>query len=276
MDDEQRRRLPGDPHPAQVGERAKPDATTRRGGRRHGKAPDFIRHFAQRSDDLFPAAVPAIINRRGRRFNRAADDGLMRRAPIVLIPLLLALALIFGAYVWRVSDTLPELGRVTGSGDPAVGGPFTLTDQNGKTRSSAEFRGRFMLIYFGYSHCPDVCPTTLAMLSDALSRLGSERARIVPIFITVDPARDTPAQLKSYLNAVAPGFLGLTGDEKTITAVAGHFLVTFKKEPLPGGGYGMTHTNVIFLMGPDGRFATYWDDTAIGPGRLAQELRARL
>jgi protein SCO1/2 len=200
----------------------------------------------------------------------------MRRASIVLIPLLLALALVFGTYLWRASDTLPELGRVTESGEPAVGGPFTLTDQNGRRRSSAEFRSRFMLIYFGYSHCPDVCPTTLAMLSDALSKLGREKSRIVPIFITVDPERDTPAQLKSYLDAVAPGFLGLTGNGRTITQVAGRFLVTFKKEPLPGGGYSMTHTNVIFLMGPDGRFVTYWDDTAIGPGRLAQELRARL
>jgi len=200
----------------------------------------------------------------------------MRRAPIVLIPLLLALALVLGAYLWRASDALPGLGRVIGNGEPAIGGAFALTDQYGKPRSSGEFRGRFLLVYFGYSHCPDVCPTTLATMADALSKLGSDRARIVPIFITIDPARDTPAQLKPYLDAVAPGFVGLTGTDKAIAAVAGRFLVKFKKQKLPGGGYAMDHSNVIYLMGPDGRFVTYWDDAAIGPDKLAEQLRARL
>ncbi len=133
-----------------------------------------------------------------------------------------------------------------------------------------------MLIYFGYSFCPDVCPTTLAMIGDALEKLGPRRSRIVPIFITVDPARDTPAQLRSYLKAFGPGFVGLTGHAKAIAKVAGDYRVYFKKQPLPGGGYGMDHSTVIYLMGPDGRFVTYWDDTAVGPDRLAEELRARL
>ena len=200
----------------------------------------------------------------------------MRRIPVVLLPVLLVAALLLGALIWQTSDTLPGLGRVVGTGTAAVGGPFVLTDQNGKPRSSAEFRGRFMMIYFGYTYCPDVCPTTLALMGDALDKLGPARSRVVPIFITVDPQRDTPAQLKSYLKAFGPDFVGLTGSVKTITKVAGDFRVYFKKQPLPGGGYGMDHSSVIYLMAPDGRFVTYWDDTAIGPNKLAAELRARI
>lgn len=200
----------------------------------------------------------------------------MRRTSVLLIPVLLALALLLGVTLWRVSDTLPGLGRVVGTGTPAIGGPFALTDQDGKPRSSVEFRGRFMLIYFGYTYCPDVCPTTLALMGDALDKLGPARARVVPIFITVDPQRDTPAQLKSYLKAFGPDFVGLTGSVQTIAKVAGDYRVYFKRQPLPGGGYGMDHSSVIYLMGPDGRFVAYWDDTAIGPDKLAEELRARL
>jgi len=200
----------------------------------------------------------------------------MRRISVILIPVLLVLALVVGVALWRVSDALPGLGRVVETGTAAIGGPFALTDQDGKLRRSAEFRGRYMLIYFGYSYCPDVCPTTLALMGDALDKLGARRDRIVPIFITVDPRRDTPAQLKSYLKAFGPDFVGLTGDIKAITRIAGDYRVYFKAHPLPGGGYAMDHSSVIYLMGPDGRFVTYWDDTAIGPDKLANELRARL
>ena len=200
----------------------------------------------------------------------------MRRISVILIPVLLTLALLLGIALWRVSDTLPGLGRVVETGTAAIGAPFTLTDQNGRKRNSAEFHGRYMLIYFGYSYCPDVCPTTLALMGDALDKLGPLRARIVPIFITVDPERDTPAHLKTYLKAFGPDFVGLTGDVATIAKVAGAYRVYFKKHPLPGGGYGMDHSSVIYLMGPDGRFVTYWDDTAVGPDKLAEELRARL
>ncbi len=95
-------------------------------------------------------------------------------------------------------------------------------------------------------------------------------------FITVDPERDTPARLKSYLKAFGPDFVGLTGAVPTIRKIAGGYRVYFKKQPLPGGGYAMDHSSVIYLMGPDGRFVAYWDDTAIGPDKLAEELRARL
>ena len=200
----------------------------------------------------------------------------MRRLPAVLIPVLLLLALVLGALIWRASDSLPGFGRVVGSGTPDIGRPFVLTDQNGKRRASSDFAGRYMLIYFGYSYCPDVCPTTLALMGDAFDRLGTKKTLVVPIFITIDPERDTPSQLKSYLRSFGPQFVGLTGDVKTITRVAAGYRVYFRKHKLPGGQYGLDHSSVIYLMGPDDRFVTYWDDTSIGPDQLAAELKTRL
>lgn len=198
-----------------------------------------------------------------------------RRLPLVLLPVALIMALVLGYYIWQASDGLPGLGRVVSEGTPSIGGPFTLIDQDGRKRSSADFRGRYMLIYFGYSYCPDVCPTTLALMGDALAKVDPKGARIVPIFITIDPERDTPVRMKAYVRAFGPQFVGLTGDVKTIGKVAGDYRVYFTKHPLDGGNYGMDHSSVIFLMGPDGKFIGYWDDTAIGPDKLAQELREK-
>lgn len=200
----------------------------------------------------------------------------MRRLSIVLIPIVLAVALAAGFYTWRASESVPALGRTVQTGTAQIGGPFTLTDQNGSKRSSSDFGGRFMLVYFGYSFCPDVCPTTLSLMADALDRLGPSGSRVVPVFITIDPERDTPAKLKPYMASFGPRFVGLTGDLASIKTVAGLYRVYIKKEPLDGGGYGMDHSSVIYLMGPDGRFVAYWDDTSIGPDKLAAEIRARL
>jgi protein SCO1/2 len=200
-------------------------------------------------------------------------DFLMRRLSFVLLPFALVAALFGGYVLWHLSDTLPMLGRSVQTGTAKVGGPFTLVDQDGVRRSSADFRGRYMLIYFGYSYCPDVCPTTLSLMADALDKLGPQSQKIVPLFITIDPERDTPAKLKPYVASFGPRFIGLTGDLSTIKKVAGLYRVYLKKEPLPGGSYAMDHSSVIYLMGPDGKFVTFWDDTAIGPDKLAAEIR---
>jgi len=197
----------------------------------------------------------------------------MRRLSLLLIPVLLAVALTAGYFLWRASDNLPALGRDVVTGTAQIGGPFTLVDQNGIKRSSADFRGRFMLVYFGYSYCPDVCPTTLSLMADALDKLGPKADAIVPIFITIDPERDSPAKLKPYLASFGPRFVGLTSDLATIKKVAALYRVYLKKEPLQGGNYAMDHSSVIYLMGPDGKFVGFWDDTAIGPEKLAAALR---
>lgn len=197
----------------------------------------------------------------------------MRRRSLVLIPVVLALALAGGYFLWQSSDNFPALGRTVETGTAEIGGPFTLIDQNGARRSSAEFRGRYMLIYFGYSSCPDVCPTTLSLMADALDKLGPGANKVVPLFITIDPERDSPAKLKPYMASFGPRFVGLTADLATIKKVAALYRVYLKKEPLPGGNYAMDHSSVIYLMGPDGKFVGYWDDTAIGPEKLAAALR---
>ena len=169
----------------------------------------------------------------------------------------------------------PTLGRVETSGEAAIGGPFALVDQNGTPRHSSDFRDRFMLVYFGYSYCPDVCPTTLALMADALTRLGPKAKRIVPIFITIDPARDTPAVLKAYLKAFSPSFVGLTGDGPAVAAAAAAYRVYYRKRLLKGGGYAMDHSNTVYLMGPDGKFLANYDQT-MDPGALATALKAYL
>src|ERR1700734_3768599 len=125
----------------------------------------------------------------------------MIRTPEALIPYILLCAFVAAGALWRLSGGAG--GQVSSSGalSSSIGGPFALIDQNGAPRSDRDFHGRFTLLYFGYSFCPDVCPTTLAMMADALDKLGAQANRIVPVFVTIDPARDTPKILKSYLSA---------------------------------------------------------------------------
>jgi len=199
----------------------------------------------------------------------------MVRTPVAFVPYALMLAAVIGGLLWHEGDQVAGLGGTVATGTAQVGGPFALADQDGKARTQADFRGRFMLVYFGYSFCPDVCPTTLAMMADALGKLGPRRARVVPVFVSIDPARDTPKVLKDYLKSFGPDFVGLTGSAGQVAAAANAYHVYYARHPLPGGSYAMDHSGVIYLMGPDGRFVTYYEDQ-IGPGGLAKDLAKRL
>ena len=199
----------------------------------------------------------------------------MFRNRFALLPFLLLVAALAGALLWRQADNVPGMGRVVTTGAIAVGGPFQLIDQNGKKVSDADFRGRFMLIYFGYSFCPDVCPTTLQVVADAIDKLGDKAARITPVFITIDPERDTPKVLKEYMAAFGANFVGLTGTPQQIKAVEKLYRVYAEKKPLKGGNYGMDHSSVLYLMGPDGKLVTYYDE-AISPDNLAKELKQKI
>ncbi len=198
----------------------------------------------------------------------------MLRNKKALIPYLLLVAAIAGGILWYESSQVPRLGQVITTGQADVGGPFRLTDQNGKPVSDADFRGRYMLIYFGYSFCPDVCPTTLGVMAEALDKLGNGGARIVPVFITIDPQRDTPAVLKRYMAAFSPRFVGLTGSEAAIKDVEKKYRVYAARQPLDKGGYAMSHSSVIYLMGPDGKLVTFYDE-AISPEDLAKDLKSK-
>jgi protein SCO1 len=138
----------------------------------------------------------------------------------------------------------------------AIGGPFKLTDQNGRTITDQDLKGHPFLVFFGFTNCPDVCPTTLFEVSQILRALGPDADRTRALFITVDPERDTPAVMKDYLSSFDPHLSGLTGDPATIAAVAKAYRVYFKKVPLDQGGYTMDHTAIVYLMDKDGRFVS--------------------
>jgi protein SCO1/2 len=136
----------------------------------------------------------------------------------------------------------------------AIGGPFKLTDQNGQTVTDQDLKGRPFLVFFGFTHCPDVCPTTLFEVSQIFRALGPDADKVRALFITVDPERDTPALMKDYLSSFDPHMAGLTGDPAAVAAVAKAYRVYYKKVPLDQGGYTMDHTAIIYLMDKEGRF----------------------
>ena len=199
----------------------------------------------------------------------------------MLIPYLLLVAALAGVALWHQSRQQPIApGTVISTGTTMVGGDFTLTDQNGVRRSSTDFRGRYMLVYFGFTSCPDVCPTTLAVMSDALDGIGPLKDKVVPVFITIDPERDTVGLIKTYVEGFGPQFVGFTGTVEEIEAVKKQFRVYGVKKPLDeekglAGGYGMDHSSVMYLMGPDGKIVTYYDDL-IPVAKLEAELREKV
>jgi len=138
----------------------------------------------------------------------------------------------------------------------AIGGSFRLTDQNGKTITDQDLKGRPFLVFFGFTHCPEVCPTALFDISEIFGKLGPDAEKVNALFITVDPERDTPAALKDYLSSFDPHLVGLTGEPAAVTAVAKAYRVYFKKVPLDQGGYTMDHTAIVYLMDKDGRFVS--------------------
>jgi protein SCO1 len=157
----------------------------------------------------------------------------------------------------------------------AIGGPFRLVDQNGKTVTDADLKGKWSLIYFGYTHCPDACPTALNEIAIALDDLGPKRDAVRPVFITVDPERDTPEVLKSYVTSFDAPILALTGTPEEIARAAKDYRVYYAKHPEPGGDYSMDHSSVIYVMDPEGRFtATFTPESS--PEDIAARLKKLL
>lgn len=163
--------------------------------------------------------------------------------------------------------------KVTTVGKALVGGPFALTDHTGKAVTDQDFRGKFMLVMFGFTFCPDVCPTELQLISAALDKLGPKGNRVVPIFISIDPERDTPGQLALYVKSFHPRLIGLTGTPAEVEKAATAYRVYFKKvtDPKSSAGYTMDHSALIYLMGPDGAYRTHFT-----PGISAEALAERL
>ena len=180
--------------------------------------------------------------------NTAADRGPSSRRLYAMIGMLLAALLVgVGGYLFLAGG---QPGGLT------VGGPFSLTDGDGKAVTDKTWRGKYVLVYFGYTFCPDVCPATLNNVADALDKLGSKADRLQPLFITVDPRRDTAAVVKQYAAAFGPRMVGLTGTAEQITAVAKAYRVYYAEHRTGTGpdDYSMDHSSVLYLMGPDGQF----------------------
>jgi protein SCO1/2 len=175
----------------------------------------------------------------------------------------LRLSLILGAFAIGVGLCFAAVALIAGPRltsaslqVAAIGGPFHLTDQNGKTVTDQDMKGKPFLVFFGFTHCPDVCPTTLFDVSEVLRSLGTDADHVGALFVTVDPERDTTASLKDYLASFDPHLRGLTGDPAALATVAKEYRVYYKKVPLDGGDYTMDHTAIVYLMDKDGHFVS--------------------
>jgi cytochrome oxidase Cu insertion factor (SCO1/SenC/PrrC family) len=162
------------------------------------------------------------------------------------------------------------------SGRAPVGGPFELTDQTGHRRTDADFRGKLVVLYFGYTYCPDVCPTELQSISLALDKLGAVAEAVQPVFITVDPERDTPARLAEFVASFHPRLIGLTGSLADIKKTAIAYRTFFAKNSATAPGeYSIDHTGFIYLIGKDGHYLGFLPPGA-SPDEIADAIRIRL
>jgi len=193
------------------------------------------------------------------RPNSFQIGGLVALAGLLLVGILLAGGLVWDRYQGESSTT-------------KIGGPFELVDAGtGKTVTDQSYKGKWLLIYFGYTHCPDACPTALNDLSLALDKLGDKRRDMAPLFITIDPDRDTADVMKDYAASFAPDIVGLTGSAEQITKAEKEFRVYAAKHPTKDGGYDMDHSSIIYVMDPTGRFVTNFTHET-DPDQMAAKL----
>jgi len=171
-----------------------------------------------------------------------------------------------------LTGTLASAATTPPALESLFGGPFSLTDHTGVQRSDKDFRGKYMLIYFGYTTCPSICPVNLQHMADALDRLGAKAAGIVPIFVSIDPGRDRPDVLKEYVEHFGEGFIGLTGSEMDVRAIAKAYRVHRRKvvdKDAEPQDYLVDHASITYLMGPDGKFRTLFPHNT--PGKIIAE-----
>lgn len=200
----------------------------------------------------------------------------MRRSWLLVIVggFLLGALIGMGALIF---NTEPQRNRVITSGKALIGGPFELVGKEGKTVTDEDFRGRYTLVFFGFTHCPDICPAELQVMSAALEDLGDDADKVVPIFISLDPERDTPEAVTAYVESFGPDFVGLTGSRQQIEKAAKAYRVTYKKfqDESMGDNYSIDHSALVYLMGPDGEFVTHIP-YGTPPEKMAETLRRYL
>lgn len=200
----------------------------------------------------------------------------MRRAPLLAIILLFFVA---GGYaaLW-VAGSQPPIG-VQSTGKALIGGPFSLVNHNGQPVTDKDFRGKLMLVFFGFTHCPDICPTELQTVAAALEQLGPDAQKIAPIFVTVDPERDTVDKMSPYVKAFDERIIGLTGTPEDVAQAAKAYRVYFRKaKPSEGAAesdYTMDHSAFTYLMDGNGEYLTHFN-FGVTPEKMAETIREKL
>ena len=195
-----------------------------------------------------------------------------------LLALAVGVAVLAGAAVYFMQDGRSPAPRVTETGKALIGGPFELVDSSGKTVTDKDFRGKYLLVFFGYTNCPDVCPTTLNDVALAMDALGDLADKVQPLFISVDPERDTPESMGGYVAQFHPSIIGLTGSPAQIAAAAKAYRVYYKKSvPEDEAGkkdpfYLMDHSAFTYLMSPDGSFLKHFS-YGTKPDAMAEAIR---
>jgi cytochrome oxidase Cu insertion factor (SCO1/SenC/PrrC family) len=190
--------------------------------------------------------------------------------------LIAAILLVGGVFIVVRPPAGIESSGVSVPGGVSVGGPFALTDQHGAAVTDASYRGRWMLVYFGYTFCPDVCPTELQTIAGALDKLGPQASQIAPLFVTVDPERDTAAALADYVKLFDDRIVGLTGTPDQIAAVARAYRVYYAKATSKDSStYLMDHSSFMYLMGPDGKFRALFRQ-GMSPQALADAIHTQM
>ena len=198
---------------------------------------------------------------------------------VIQLAVAASVVLVLAIGVWLGLRTDPPAGPAMLGGVASavkVGGPFELTDHHGNAVTNADFHGRYMLIFFGYTFCPDVCPTELGNLSVALDELGDDADQVAAAMITIDPTRDTPAVLADYVSLFHERFVGLTGTQRQIEQVAKDFRVFYRQVDDPNYSYYlMDHSSFTYLMNPDGEFVTMFR-YGTDPAQIAETIRRLL
>lgn len=182
-----------------------------------------------------------------------------------------------GALLWKeLSPPRPHAVQVTGEAD--IRNAYTLTDHTGRAVTAADFAGRWQMVFFGFTYCPDICPTTLAYMATVTDLLGPEAEQVAPIFITVDPARDTAPVMAEFVAAFHLRLVGLTGTEAQVAEAARNFRVYYERmeDAAAPDGYLMAHSGYIYVMRPDGRFDSVFREGDQPPEDLAEEISMRI
>lgn len=194
----------------------------------------------------------------------------LRQIRLVTYVGLAAIAGLWGG--WWIAAACGWLPQPTMMAAAPIGGPFTLVDHNGRTVTDQTFRGRWMLVFFGYTRCPDACPMALSEMSQALDALGPLAERVQPLFVSVDTERDTPETMRGFFDAFDPRILGLAGSAEQVAAAARAYRAFYRRVD-QGSDYTMDHSTLLYVMGPDGRYVTAFNHQT-GGDVVGQRLRA--